>query len=179
MPKKRVTKKKPQDESDALNRWNIPDWRKAELYSKPNSLTLPLWKWEFLRRDEQYRKDWEHYAALDHPFKLALTGNPHERKLLVPFYPRQYRDQWADVWKMAKKYGLLRLPDPSIKVPRLLSFFQIPQDGIQVWLDLTRPLNPQLSAYSKLLGTLQKRRHGHTRRDRPLDRSQWPSTCVC
>jgi hypothetical protein len=130
-------------------------------------------EWEFLRRDEQYRKDWEHYTALDHPFKLALTADPHDRKLLLPFYPEEYRDRWDDVWKMAKKYGLLRLPDPSIKVPRLLAFFQIPQDLIQVVIDRKRPIKPQLAAYSKILTTQQKHRHGYISRDPRLNRSQW------
>jgi hypothetical protein len=47
MPKKQVTKKEPQEKSGVLSRWNIPDWRKAELYPKPNTLNLPLWSGNF------------------------------------------------------------------------------------------------------------------------------------
>ncbi len=36
--------------------WNIPDWRDATAY--PETLTTSEWRWQFLRRRDDYRQDW-------------------------------------------------------------------------------------------------------------------------
>jgi hypothetical protein len=38
-------------------KWGIPDWRDEKAY--PKKLTDMDWHWEFLRRREDYRKDWD------------------------------------------------------------------------------------------------------------------------
>lgn len=36
--------------------WGVPDWRDASAY--PDDLTDEQWRWEFLRRRDDYRNDW-------------------------------------------------------------------------------------------------------------------------
>lgn len=42
-----------------------PDWRDESAYpSKADDLSLSGWAWEFLRRNPEYQKDYEHFASL-------------------------------------------------------------------------------------------------------------------
>jgi hypothetical protein len=92
-------------------------------------------------------KDWEDFTALDHPFKLALTGNPHDRKLLLPPYPDEYPERWDDIWKMAKKYGLVRLPGSAFNSSLVAEFRSISsalsaamtRDGAMTGFDRVKP----------------------------------------
>ncbi|MBI3987932.1 MAG: hypothetical protein HY343_13490 [Lentisphaerae bacterium] len=43
-------------------KWGIPDWRDVSAY--PTKLSDIFWRWEFLRRLPEYRKDWETYWPL-------------------------------------------------------------------------------------------------------------------
>lgn len=36
----------------------VPDWRHAAAYPSPDELTTEQWRWEFLRRNHDYRRDY-------------------------------------------------------------------------------------------------------------------------
>lgn len=45
--------------------FNPPDWRDASAYPlKTDDLSLSQWAWEFLRRNPDYQKDYEHFSGL-------------------------------------------------------------------------------------------------------------------
>ena len=48
--------------SPTNNPWKIPDWREESNYRNPQDMARDLWRWEFLRRQKQYREDWKRYA---------------------------------------------------------------------------------------------------------------------
>lgn len=55
-----MTKK--QIETDEIPSW-FPDWKDSGSYNLPSLSNLPLWAWEFLRRNLDYQRDWqEHYV---------------------------------------------------------------------------------------------------------------------
>ena len=107
-------------------RWNIPDWKKPELYPTPlpesNKSHVLQWKWEFLRRNEEYRQDWLRFRGLDHPFQLALIDDPTEEGFELPKYPEDFPDRHRDVWYVLEKYKLARLLNPRISHPCILRF---------------------------------------------------------
>lgn len=77
-----------------------PDWRDASAYPTTyNDLSLAQWAWEFLRRNPEYQKDYEHFASLpDYHANGAKTakwyctetvwwGNPELRYCKYPLLP--------------------------------------------------------------------------------------------
>ena len=41
-----------------IDDWGVPDWRKVNAYPEPDELSKKWWRWEFLRRLQEYREDW-------------------------------------------------------------------------------------------------------------------------
>lgn len=94
-----------------------PDWRDARAYTYTETHDGALWAWEFLRRDPEYRADWEGvlgsylesgrelYAPLD-------SGN------FVIDLPQEFREQARQRW------GLHGYLNPDVACPRwdILSF---------------------------------------------------------
>jgi len=168
-----MTKKKTVQAQPATDRSNFPDWRNEDGYPKPDDLSLTQWRWEFLRRDEEYRQEWETQLESNHPFRLALKGD-HDIGFDIPYYPEEYEERWEDIWRILRKYGLARLLDPSVCHPTDLRFYFVPfrpdlrdipelkKGEIQTiplnlkypylaWFDLWRPIDPQIEHYRKLL----------------------------
>jgi hypothetical protein len=121
-----MTKKKTIQAQPPTDRWNVPDWRDENGYPKPEELSLAQWGWEFLRRDAEYRKDWENERENNHPFHLALEGDPEDFGFDIPYYPENHEDRWGDIWRILRKYGLARLLDPSVAAPQHLRFYFVP-----------------------------------------------------
>ena len=38
--------------------WGVPDWRDAKAYPGWDEIGILGWRWEFLRRNPEYRRDW-------------------------------------------------------------------------------------------------------------------------
>ena len=36
----------------------MPDWRDLDAYPEPDEISILGWRWEFLRRNPKYRRDW-------------------------------------------------------------------------------------------------------------------------
>lgn len=158
----------------ATNRWNVPRWR--EEIPKCKEFSLTQWRWEFLRRDAEYRQDWQTYRTSNHPVPLALDGDPDDFGFDIPYYPLEHEECWKDIWRILRKYGLARLLDPSVAAPQHLRFYFVPfapdlEDNPQLraipikadsipwklqypylaWFDLSKPITPQIRHYSALL----------------------------
>ena len=134
------------------------------------------WRWEFLRRDPEYIKDWQDYRSWGRNFELALKGDPEDDcyGFGLPYYPEEFEDCWDDVWRIFRKYGLARLLDPSISRPKHLWFHFVPfradlkdipelrtsriqripwklQHPYLAWFELWNPIEPQIAFMTDVL----------------------------
>lgn len=155
-------------------KYDVLDWTQPALYPEPMQISLAEWRWEFMRRDDDYRKEWENYRSRGGRFKIALEGNHSDPDAYFPYYPEGQQDLWDDIWRILRKYGLTRLPDPSVCSPAELRFHFVPfapdpEDNPQLrdvevnsiplklkfpylgWFDLWKPIEPQLEHYRDLL----------------------------
>jgi hypothetical protein len=158
----------------ATKKYDGPDRTQPDQYPEPAQISLTHWRWQFLRRDREYRKEWEAYRARGGPFNIALEGNPSDPDLFFPYYPDEHEDLWDDIWRVLRKYGLTRLHDPSVSSPAELRFHFVPfapdatdnpqLRGVEVrsipwqlqypylgWFDLWKPIEPQIRHYRALL----------------------------
>ena len=136
---KKAPKPKPSISSNI--HWNIPNWKDAAAYPKPNDLSLTYWRWEFLRRRLDYREDFDAHAAPTYEFEMvqAKATSPKRKKIHVvpPDHPAfrasleylVYRDGKQDdlVFLQASRrfvrYDLgYRLPNPRCMTPTRLHF---------------------------------------------------------
>ena len=53
--------------------WGVPDWRDAAAYEVQRSPRQ--WRWEFLRRRQDYREDWLMHYEPGRKEALAIFGN--------------------------------------------------------------------------------------------------------
>ena len=163
-----------------IKKWNLPDWRDASLYPVPllekNDSDLFQWKWEFLRRCDEYQQDWIRFRQLKHPFQLALLKDPSSDGFDLPKYPKEYRERHGDVWYVLERYKLARLLNPAIASPKFLCFYPIPDDGVLVWFDLQRSLKEEIRHARKLLDWHQRGvRRNKLRRKRLPPKKEWPT----
>lgn len=143
-------KRKP-DPAEYRRKWGVPDWHDASCY--PANLSDGLWRWEFLRRREDYREDYRQ--------SHAATVTWYRKHSFEEFFQKRQNSQqsdgstiWSEPWsespcgdgciypdnwenardsplfqvQMAgsmEKYGLVTLINPAIARPRELSFFSI------------------------------------------------------
>lgn len=159
-----MAKKKRVQDSKPLS-WGVPDWCDAAGYPKAgDDLSDAEWRWEFLRRLPEYRKDWQHLAP-----RLRLRRGDRSR-LLPASNP---------VLAVASKYGLLYgLPDPrqphGKAKPVFVDAYRFAQTqwSLSVPFDLRRPLGPQLKDAETYL------RHAQRLAAHPLEREHrdlWPT----
>ena len=115
-----------------IDDWGVPDWRKVNAYPEPDELSKKWWRWEFLRRLQEYREDW-----------LAITK-------------RGLRATGCE------KYGLMfSMPDPRELRPTPFEFMSdlgmvVTGDSIvRVPYDVRRPLVPQWNFHKEGLKRIQ------------------------
>jgi hypothetical protein len=106
--------------SPTNNPWKIPDWRKKSNYLNPQDMSRDLWRWEFLRRQKQYREDWNRYAQwlserdeaahyLAARYKVPWLVHPGEQ------HPSDYpqNPQVEKELPIELERGMLLFPDPE------------------------------------------------------------------
>jgi hypothetical protein len=117
----------------ATNQWNVLDWRDASLYPVPlpesDDSDLPQWRWEFLRRDEEYREHWLRIRAIDPHGKLALLTAPPKRNFISTI-PILVNEQAKDSLYFQRKYKLKHLLNPAHRKPCHLDFYLMPSNSI-------------------------------------------------
>ncbi len=72
-------------------KWRIPDWRNAKSYPHSNEMSDRAWRWEFLRRLDDYRRDWEHQSADGTEYGMSAMVDPGRSDGFIRFvYPRTF-----------------------------------------------------------------------------------------
>ena len=82
-----------------------PDWRDAKAYpAKSDDISITQWAWEFLRRNSEYQKDYEHFASLPsyysngaktvkwHRMQVQWWNDPALRYCKYPLIPGDEED---------------------------------------------------------------------------------------
>lgn len=93
----------------------MPYWRKREDYNFPKDLPDYYWAWEFLRRNRDYRKDWNAALSRFPEGREATTLSAHSSfdPDSSDFYlPVAEKDKWSLTW------GLV---NPNTDRPKFLS----------------------------------------------------------
>lgn len=110
-------------------KWGIPDWRNAQSY--PRKLSDQLWRWEFLRRREDYRDDWELHSSRNKEWYGKHSLEEYFLKQLKgPSGDGRVADNWETDPKSQgffvlmpnclEKYGMENLCNPAIPRPEHL-----------------------------------------------------------
>lgn len=72
----------PDDAEHIRDDWNVPDWKDASAYpADDEALSQDAWRWEFIRRSEEYRTAWKsnRTKAVLRKFGLTEWLDPRER----------------------------------------------------------------------------------------------------
>jgi hypothetical protein len=77
----RQEKKKYEEQArERRDKWGVPDWRESPNYPPTDgALSLDAWRWEFLRRNESYRRDWEQKVIMPLGYGLKEWISPAEK----------------------------------------------------------------------------------------------------
>lgn len=157
--------------------WGIPDWRDAAAYGDTSMWSQGRWRWEFLRRREDLRRDYELFKqeAFETRLRMAETlGTPDDRPLpdhlgftTAPLGGEPYGYTGIPCPKFSEQPDAL-LEAISIMSP-LKAFYPGSQyssltiDGeadLVIVFDLDRHIGEQLKAAEDLLSKYQVGRHG-------------------
>lgn len=140
----------------------MPDWCNPADYHFPHDLPDYYWAWEFLRRNPDYRKDWE--SALSRFLKGTVITRRSRDPDTPDFYlPVAEKEKWSLGW------GLV---NPNTDRPSYLSLaisyatvnfvtgnkVQLVPNGLRYpWavFDLELPLKPQVARVLKILQDYQ------------------------
>jgi len=167
----------PRKPKTVTNQWNVPDWKDKNSYPDPlpesdNSDWLQ-WRWEFLRRDKEYRQDWLRIRVIDPEGKLALAAK--SSKYLDWTVPILVKEQYSDPFYFQKKYKVKKLFNPAEQTPHQLAFYPFPSNSATMLFDLDKPLTPQFGRALLVLSKYQKAIRGKVLRDRDsVEKSKWP-----
>jgi hypothetical protein len=169
--------------------WGVPDWRDAAAYEIARSPRQ--WRWEFLRRRQDYREDWlKHYEPSSRE-ALTIFGN-----MPLPEGVTSWEDHYSGIASFpdsAWKYGIVPLIDPSRtcsefelwqyfqnEQPYLLRFASRDRFGEMedtgraiVVFDLNKPLSEQLRKAERKLRISQVNKFGSVSVRRPHEQ-RWP-----
>lgn len=124
--------------------WNVPDWKDAGAYPRPEDLSLTYWRWEFLRRRQDYKEDFEAHALPTYNFEIAeAKATPPQGKqirIVSPDHPefrarliylaKQDSEEALTAFRQALNrllpYDLSQsgLPNPRCVTPHRLQFEQ-------------------------------------------------------
>ena len=117
------------EKTSASDQWGIPDWMDPSAYPHPEKANEELWKWEFLRRREDYREDWMTFAERTYKrhLKEAKASNgkmsgwkPYLHNMGNPKKTPKDLEFVAEMPNAYGKYGLLYLPNPANPYPDVL-----------------------------------------------------------
>lgn len=88
-----------------------PDWRDPEQYPDPESTSMLQWAWEFLRRNPEYQKDYERWAALP---TVYSDGALFEEDLTETHKGGQIGSKEQALFDaLPAKYWVMKMADPA------------------------------------------------------------------
>lgn len=121
--------------------WGVPNYQEESEYPKSNDLDDTHWRWEFLRRRQDFRKEWLKHAENSYKWNLNNNkSNSNEAPIPDPMHPKfrahlfYFHDQIGSLldkefdqveasMEAFRNFGLeSSLPNPSIKNPDNLVF---------------------------------------------------------
>lgn len=157
--------------------WGIPDWLDAVSYGDIGRWSEYRWRWEFTRRREDCRVDFDRYAIPTLKFAQeckALERRQKPGKKLAGLLSPDQPGFLADVPRCQEKYGLSSLPNPAIgEQPFYAIAFTPPCPRYELWgnsstnenelkiiFDLKAAIEPQLHSAREILRYKQKQRLG-------------------
>ena len=151
--------------------WNLPDWKTPSLY--PHELTIPEWRWQFLRRWESYRDWWltipdseKTHSKAWYPAKecvVALIDDcPWGLAPMIAIDPRWETPpyQWLlpnfgqDIVCPSGVGGIEELISPAKRESQNLV---VPIDTIGSLIDLRQPIPPQIKVIERTARIAQDR----------------------
>src|SRR5947209_7610524 len=89
-----------------MTNWGTPDWCDGAVYPTPDGLTRPQWRWEFVRRNNDYRLLWERCASA-HAKKCSRTAESLEWAPLI-------FDRLGESEEFRERFGTFRLFNPAV-----------------------------------------------------------------
>ncbi|WP_291725025.1 hypothetical protein [Magnetospirillum sp. 64-120] len=92
--------------------FGLPNWRNENEYPD-ESAALELWRWQFIRRRDDYRKDWHNHKLETYNYFKRLHKN---KKVLTP----DHDEFMCRIPDSIEKYGLRRCPNPALDRPKRL-----------------------------------------------------------
>ncbi len=159
-------------------KWGIPDWRDEKAY--PNKLYDMDWHWEFLRRYEDYRKDWEEWANKIESYE-RLISNYGSTKGPQKELMTEILNLGRDIDAVFRRYGFLtHIPiHPAVAAPERVileppdevdvkdigfpnnkvtpgSLYRISDKYCGFFYDLDKPINAQIRKAQSMLLQVQR-----------------------
>lgn len=112
--------------------WGFPDWQKEDQYPDPKTTLIYQWRWEFLRRNQQYQKDWKRFARQTSQQRLTPKIDKEGREGIAEQTPIPSINDPEFVAEMSNSmyiYGVPFLPNPNHPWPKKLeSYFHCEGD---------------------------------------------------
>jgi len=167
--------------------WGLPDWLDGGSYGYTESWNENRWRWEFTRRREDYRADFDRYAEPTYvrAIELYKTFKPDGRLVAPDQILKPTDPGFTATMPGPMKYGLAGLPNPRIsEQPFYVRMFQptygaatlgegpeflaggegvsvdAPDGTVAIVFDLAQPIKPQLQGLQSRLELEQELRHG-------------------
>lgn len=129
------------------NEWGIPNWRDADFYHGLTNWSTDRWQWEFLRRREDYRQDFEEAAREAGSMKPHFEHVGAERYNLEEFFDPKVSDWEASCGPMWHPLPLRSIDEDGFSMLR--------PNWVEIAFDISKPLEPQLKAAKEELETAQ------------------------
>lgn len=166
------------------NEWGLPDWRDAASYGDCENWNLLRWRWEFTRRRDDYRKDFDAHEQTE---SEACRFFPHTGEWKTDFFEKHEVGFAAETCpNLLQKYKMLQMPNPRFSAQPMdlifcleypgghTSFYQgtqksadgepcspaLEENEAAVVFDLNEPLSDQLNAARRFLERAQVKLHG-------------------
>ena len=159
--------------SDPANEWGLPDWRDSSSYrnsfGNPSEWSFARWRWEFLRRREDYRTAFSSLveaASNGTYFQDSFTNNGEivqeqmvQGNLIAAADQRGFAFPVIDNLDLLSSFGMFFFPNPRfseqpepallLSEPYIASKFDVdgkPLGVLTYHFDLMRPIAKQLEA---------------------------------
>ena len=175
------------DRNAIATEWGLPDWQDEATYGDTSNWSFMRWRWEFIRRRDDYRADFDRWKDQTYEFWInvnKLEGSANTDRILKPHQPGFK----ARIQDGSFKYGYTALPNPRISdQPFTVIFSHFDRDDnisyiegkgdrffgdiiktsagdgeILVKFDIDKPIKPQLEAVKEILTAYQRYKHGRT-----------------
>jgi hypothetical protein len=105
--------------------WGVPDWRDETAYPRPDQISDKLWRWEFIRRMQDYRKAWDIASKAEYEILCRMAEKRQGDKARIRRPDDLYFSVSLEAFSSPEKYhDLIKyeiqpFPNPRIRIPRV------------------------------------------------------------